>query len=167
MSLPLSTGDAPAAPYRTLIGVAAAALLGFLAYLLVLSWPLLFPPPVFITAAAEGCDLHEGACTARFDDTRTIRIAIAPGTLQANRPLQIQVETNGFRVDQAAIEFSGVDMNMGLIRNDLSYSGEGSFRGTAILPVCIRKRMSWRAIVNAQGDDGVHRASFDFEVYRQ
>ena len=95
-----------------------------------------------------------------------VRFVIEPGTLQPNRPLQIQVDTSGFRVDQVAIEFSGVDMNMGLIRNDLSYSSEGSFRGSAILPVCIRKRMSWRAIVNAEGDDGVHRASFDFEVYR-
>lgn len=167
MSFPLPPGSTQSAPHRTLFGIVAAALLGIFAYLLVLSWPLLFPAPVFVTAAADGCDLYKSACTAAFDDTRSIRFSIEPGSLRANQPLQIQVDTAGFPAEQMTIEFSGIDMNMGLIQNDLSYSGEGSFRGTAILPVCIRKRMSWRAIVNARGDDGVHRASFDFEVYRQ
>jgi len=57
-------------------------------------------------------------------------------------------------------------MNMGLIRHELIDSGGGSFAGDAILPVCVRRRMTWRAIVSARGADGRYRAAFDFEVGR-
>jgi hypothetical protein len=168
MNFPAPHVSTQSTTHRTLFGtVAVAAMLGVLAYLLVLSWPLLFPQPLFVTAAADGCDLYKGACTASFDNRRTIRFAIEPESLGPNRPLQIQIDTAGFQVSQVTIEFSGVDMDMGLIRNELSASGAGAFHGSAILPVCIRERMAWRAIVTAQGRDGVHKASFDFEVYRR
>lgn len=167
MNSSVPVGDARPVRYQTLLGIAAAALLGGLAYLLALSWPLLFPPPVFESRAADGCDLLVGACTASFDDTRFIRLSIEPESLQPNKPLQLLVDTAGFRTEEVAVEFSGIDMNMGLIRNKLLDSGGGSFSGNAVLPVCVRQRMAWRAIVTAGGPDGVHRASFDFEVYRR
>ena len=167
MNFPAPPASTQSTGHRTLFGsVAVAAMLGVLAYLLVLSWPLLFPQPLFVTTA-DGCDLYKGACTASFDHRRTIRFTIEPGSLGPNRPLQIQVDTAGFQVSQVTIEFSGVDMDLGLIRNELSARDDGAFHGSAILPVCIRERMAWRAIVTAQGRDGVHKASFDFEVYRR
>ena len=149
-----------------LIGVILIVVLGGSAYLLSLSWPLLFPKPVFSAAAPGECDLHTSACTAVFDESRSVRLDLEPKTLPATRPLRVAIETVGFPVDTVSIEFSGVDMNMGLIKNELVDTGGGSFAGQAVLPVCIRRQMSWRAMVTATGPDSVHQATFDFEVFR-
>jgi len=149
-----------------LAGIALAVVLGAVAYLVTSAWPRLFPQPLFEAASRPGCDLHSGPCTAAFDATRFIRMQIEPRPLAPTEPLRVLVDTAGFAADSATIEFSGVDMQMGLIRHDLINTGVGAFSGDAILPVCVRRRMTWRAIVTAQGADGLHRATFDFEVGR-
>ena len=151
---------------NALTGGAVALVLGSLAYLLMRSWPLLFPPQLFIATAPPGCDLHAGPCAAAFDATRFIRLAIEPKAVVPNEPLRLLVDTAGFNAASVDVEFRGVDMNMGLIRNELMDTGGGSFTGDAVLPVCVRRRMSWQAIAVAQGDDAVHQATFYFEVNR-
>ena len=147
-------------------GIVLALLLGAVAYLVTSTWPRLFPQPLFEAASRPGCDLHRGPCTAVFDATRLVRLQIEPRTLPPSEPLRVLVGTAGFPADTATIEFSGVDMQMGLIRYELIDSGVGTFTGVATLPVCVRRRMTWRAIVTAHGADGLHRATFDFEVGR-
>ncbi len=163
-SLPL----AGAGPGRRslLFGLVLAALLGALAYLLGLSWPRLFAPPVFTATAGDGCNLRAGACAASFDQTRVIRLDIEPRNLPPSVPLRVQVHASGFDTDTVSIEFSGVDMNMGLVRSELAVRGNGLFVGDTILPVCVRRHMTWRATVTARGPDGMHKALFDFEVRR-
>jgi len=152
---------------NALTGGVLALVFGGLAYLLMRSWPLLFPPPLFSATATPGCDLHTGPCAAAFDATRFIRLAIEPRTVVPSEPLRLLVDTAGFTATSVDVEFRGVDMNMGLIRHELLDTGGGSFTGDAVLPVCIRRRMSWQAIVTAHGANGVHQATFIFEVNRQ
>ena len=146
------------------VGIGLAALLGGLAYLIMTHWQS--SGPAIETMAAPGCDLHLGPCTAAFDRARFIRLEFEPKALRPIRPLRVRVATTGFPADAADIVFSGRDMNMGLIRNELSDAGGGSFHGNLVLPVCARGRMTWRATVSVHGAAGVHRARFTFEVNR-
>ena len=146
--------------------VVLAVLLGGLAYLLGLSWTQLFPPPLFSAHATNDCDLRISACEASFKDGRSMRLDIEPRGLPSSQPLRATVDTHGFDADTVAIEFSGVDMNMGLIRNELAARSDRVFSGDTILPVCIRRSMVWRATVTAAGPGGIHKATFDFEVRR-
>ncbi len=146
------------------VGTGLAALLGSLAYLLTTHWQS--SRPAFEATAAPGCELHIGPCTAPFDGTRFIQLEFEPKALRPIQPLRVRVETAGFAADTAQIEFSGVHMNMGLIRSELSNAHDGSFYGDLVLPVCARGHMAWRAIVSVQGAAGVHRATFRFEVNR-
>ena len=148
-------------------GIGLAALLGVVAYLATLSWPLLFPAPVFSGQTAADCDLGRGPCVATFDDRRFIRLQLGPRPLSPSGPLRAVVDSAGFTARSAFIEFNGVDMDMGLIRNALLGTGGGSFTGDLVLPVCIRQRMRWRAVVTVHARDGVYRASFDFEIRRR
>ncbi len=164
---------APAAIGRTrpllrllLLGAAMAMSLGGMAYLASWSWPMLFPAPLYVTVAPTGCDLHSGPCTAVFDGDRFIRLEMEPKTLLANQPLRVLVDTAGFAAEEASVEFTGIAMNMGVITAEMLDTGGGSFAGDAILPVCVRRSMAWRARVTAIGPDGIHRATFDFEINR-
>lgn len=150
-----------------LFGIGLALLFGAASYLLAISWPLLFPRAEFHAEPAPQCDLATDACAAAFDAQRFIRLKMRPQDYSPSSALPVVVDTAGFAVDTLSIEFSGVDMNMGLIRHELVDTGGGSFAGDVVLPVCVRRQMRWRAIVNAAGADGVHRATFTFDVNRR
>ena len=155
-------------PWRRLVltGAAMAMVLGGLAYIASRSWPLLFPTPLYSTIAPTACDLHRGPCTATFGNDRFIRLELEPKTLLAAHPLRVLVDTDGFRAEGVSVEFSGTTMNMGLISAEILDTGGGTFAGDTILPVCVRRRMTWQARVTASGPDGIHRATFDFEINR-
>lgn len=159
--------DLPAARWhRPLAATAIALTLGGLAYLAGLAWPSLFREPHFDAAAPAGCDLNLHPCRAVFDGDRLIRLSLQPRTPRVAQPLHLRIDTAGFAADTVEVEFSGVDMNMGRISIEIPRNGEGSFAGEAALPACVRQRMSWHALVTARGPEGVHRATFMFEVNR-
>ena len=163
-ALPVSATGA--SRHRPLYVIVLAVLLGGFAYLLGMSWTQLFPPPLFSAQATNDCDLRISACEANFQEGRSIRLDIQPRGLPPSQPLRATVDTRGFDADTVAIEFSGVDMNMGLIRNELAARNKRSFAGDTVLPICIRRSMIWRATVTAVGAQGIHKATFDFEVRR-
>lgn len=166
MRAALPTPGAGTGRHTPLYMVVLAVLLGGFAYLLGSSWTQLFPPPLFSAHATNDCNLRISTCEADFQDERSIRLGIEPRDLPPTQPLRAMVDTRGFDADTVAIEFSGVDMNMGLIRNELTARSDRSFAGDTVLPVCIRRSMVWRATVTAEGPDGIHKATFDFEVRR-
>ena len=151
---------------RTPLYLMILAILLGAAYLIGWSWTRLFSPPLFSTHASADCDLRTDTCEARFQHGRSIGLDIRPRGLPPSQPLQATVAIRGFDADTAVIEFSGVDMNMGLVRNELNARSDRLFVGETILPVCIRRSMVWRATVTATGADGIHKAAFDFEVRR-
>ncbi|MGB5451114.1 MAG: hypothetical protein WBN00_03400 [Sedimenticolaceae bacterium] len=152
--------------HLVLTGAVMAVILGSLGYLASWSWPHLFPTPQFIAGAPSDCDLRSGPCTAVFGGDRFIRLEMEPKALLATQPLRVLIDTAGLDADEVSVEFSGTTMNMGVISAEILDTGGGSFAGDAMLPVCVRRRMTWRAIVTASGPDGIHRASFDFEINR-
>ncbi len=166
MSPPRSVTRAMTGRGSLLFIVFVAALLGGAAYLFGLSWNRLFPPAVFSASAVAECDLRVIACTARFENGHAIRLDLGPKGLPAGEPLQATIAISGFEADGVSIEFSGVDMNMGLIRSELAAESKGEFAGSTLLPVCIRQRMTWRATVAARGPEGIHKATFEFEIRR-
>ncbi len=143
-----------------------SVLLGGLGYLGAWTWQRLFPAPLFEASAPPHCGLERGPCQALFASGAAIRLAITPRPLTANRPLRLSVDVTGLEAAALAVEFSGIDMNMGLVRADLQQTGDGRFSGEALLPVCVRSRMAWRALVLAQGPGGEHRAAFRLVLNR-
>jgi hypothetical protein len=141
-------------------------LLGGLAYMLGSNWAMLFRQPVFHAVAEAGCDLRAGPCVAAVDMSRSIRLDMTPRPLPPTEQLRIRVDTSGLTAESIAVEFRGIDMNMGKSSHELRDIGGGSFTGDASLPACTRRQMRWRATVTARGADGIYLATFDFEVNR-
>jgi hypothetical protein len=144
-----------------------AVFLGLLSYLVVSVWPVLFPKAEFSGKAAADCDLRKTPCVVDFGAGRFIRLAFEPRIPTPNQPLRAFVETGGLTPQTVAIEFSGIDMNMGLISQALLDTDGGSFTGDVTLPACVRGRMVWRASVTAESGNHIHRAAFEFEVGKQ
>lgn len=129
-------------------------------------WPLLNPEIVATAPLDEGCDLRQGPCQARLATGESIEFAIEPRTIPVLQPLELQVRVAGLAARGVEVDFRGVDMNMGYNRPRLSAKSEGVFSGATVLPVCVRNRMLWEALVLVRTNKGIVAAPFRFETVK-
>lgn len=112
------------------------------------------------------CDLRAGPCTVSLPGDAQVTFAIEPRDIPVVERLSIAVETSGLAARACEVDFSGVDMNMGYNRIRLEPTASGSFAGVGMLPVCVRKRMTWEANVLIDTPSGLIAAPFRFDTYR-
>jgi hypothetical protein len=118
------------------------------------------PPPLPLTVAepcsvvGEGCIAERGAMKLRF------RIV---SEIQPMQPFEIELEVPD-EVDAAGVDFTMVDMDMGLNRYRLVRGEDGLWRGNAMLPVCTTGRRDWLATLEIADDGTVYVAEFFFET---
>lgn len=128
--------------------------------------PLLLPKADVTLSPDPGCDLHRGACTATLPGGGKLRFALTPRPIPATTPLEMAVEIEGAEAaaTKVAVDFAGVDMNMGFNRQGLPAAGAGRFTGQAILPVCVTGRMTWQATVLVESGRTRIAVPFRFEA---
>jgi hypothetical protein len=166
VNTPLATGHRH--PQRFLLrrAIVLAAIFGSLAYLLTIYWQQLLAPPDFSATAAPDCDLNVEPCTALFGAARSVRLTLEPRPVTASRPMQLRVESENIAADTAGVAFSGVDMNMGRIEIPLQAHQNGVFTVETMLPACIRRQMTWQAVISLEGPQASHTATFVFDANR-
>ena len=133
------------------------------------TWPLLFPAVAESAPLDADCDLRAGPCAASFPGGGTLHFSIEPRTIPLVEQLRLDVAVRGPAVQSVEVDFSGVDMNMGFNRVQLSpRQGAEAVHasGAAVLPVCVRNRMAWEAKVMVRTERGLLVAPFRFETYR-
>jgi hypothetical protein len=126
-------------------------------------WPQLFPEPTISAALDPKCDLQKGPCTSKVPGGGKVTFSIGPTPIIAMRELTLKVHAEGLDPDTVQVDFTGVSMNMGFNRFTLKSQGEGAYVGKAVLPICIRNRMSWKAKVMMETDRGLIVAPYEFD----
>ena len=130
------------------------------------AWPLLRPEIAVRLPLDPACDLRLAACVSPLPAGGRVSLSIRPREIPVIQPLQIEVIVDGVDAIRVEVDFSGVDMNMGFNRPQLRPEGEGRFTGTAMLPVCIRDRMQWEALVMVRTGEGIVAAPYRFWAAR-
>ncbi len=143
-------------------GAALLAMLLVGALVAVLPWPAWLPPGPYILSPEPGCDLHQGACRAAAAGDAAITLRIAPLSIPLLDELQLEVRLEGIEARRVEVQFRGIDVDMGLLRYPLQAAGRDVFQGPAWLSVCSQRRMTWEALVVADG--GRYKASFQFDT---
>ena len=132
----------------------------------VLLWPSSYPAGPYTLSPEPGCDLHRGACRALAAEGVAITLRIEPLSIPLLDELQLEVRLEGTEARSVEVQFTGIDVDMGLLRYPLEAAGKGFFRGPAWLSVCSKRRMTWQALVVVDG--GRYRAPFRFDTeYRR
>ncbi len=144
------------------LGLLLAAVCGVAVYK---AWPVLFPEIAVSVPADPACDLRAGPCRSQVEGG-AVSFAIEPRSIPLVKPLQLRVELEGVAAQQVAIDFSGVDMNMGFNRFTLKPAGEGIFTGEGLLPVCVRDAMEWEAKVLISSRRGLTAVAYRFITVR-
>ena len=109
--------------------------------------PLLLPKSDASATPDPACDLHRQACGATLPDGGRVELAITPQPIPMVQPFTVEVRVAGSAAQTAAVDFAGVDMNMGYNRPQLAAAGPGRFSASASLPVCITGQMACQATV--------------------
>jgi len=148
-----------------LLGLVAVLALALGAVVVYKAWPLLHPEIAQVAPLDPSCDLRRGPCTSSLPNRPArIRFAVEPRSLPAAQPLRLSVSIEGVDASEVAVDFAGVDMNMGFNRATLEQVAPGRFEGGGMLPVCVRSRMTWEARVLARTADGLVAAPFRFDT---
>ncbi|KAA6185331.1 hypothetical protein F2Q65_09190 [Thiohalocapsa marina] len=161
-----------------LVAVLALAVIGVVLYK---TLPLLHPPIAERAPLDAGCDVRRSPCAVRFDSGGGVRLDIRPRGIPVVHPLQVEVVLDGLSPPRRVeLDLVGVDMDMGYNRVALELSsvptGEPgdeptdartlTYRGGAMLPICVRDRMTWEARVLLHQPRGILAAPFRFETVR-
>lgn len=125
--------------------------------------PLLLPKGDVTATPTAGCDLHRQACRAVLPGSGSVELSIAPRPIPMLQPLTVELRVVGVAVTKAAIDFTGVGMNMGYNRPELPAIAPGHFAGSASLPVCVTGTMAWQATVLLETDHQRIAIPFHFE----
>ena len=126
------------------IGILLIALVVVVGYKLS---PLLLPRADVVIQPDPACDLQRQACAVTLPAGGSAELTMTPRPIPMAMPFEVQVTTGGFVATRVEVDFSGIDMNMGLNRPQLTPRAGGSFAGQATLPVCITGTMDWQATV--------------------
>ncbi|WP_295385858.1 hypothetical protein [uncultured Thiodictyon sp.] len=151
---------------RILWGLLIALIAAILGVVSLKFRPLALPDAARLAVPDPDCDLRAGPCTGRFAGGGEVTLDMEPRGLPLARPLELRVTTRGVAADAVALDLVGVDMDMGYNRPSLVPAGAGLYRGQGMLPVCVRRRMTWEARVLLSTPDGLLVAPFRFATSR-
>jgi len=110
-------------------------------------------PGAVHTLPVGSCNLQQHACAAPLPGG-SLHFDITPRPIRTMQTLSLQLTINGIAPRAVAVDFSGVNMDMGYNRFVLTAAGHGRYIGRAALPVCTRNHMLWEAKVLLTGADG-------------
>jgi len=110
------------------------------------------------------CALQSAPCATVLPGGGRIELDITPRPLLPASPLRVEVRVEGFQPAAMAIEFTGVEMNMGLNRAELERHPAGRFHAMVSLPVCTAGRMLWQATLIFDGPAGRLAVPFRFHA---
>lgn len=127
-----------------IIGLELIALIVIVGYKLS---PMLLPKADVTVQPEPACNLQREACTVQLPSGGQVTLTMGTRPVPLVKPFEVQVATSGFAPTRVEVDFSGVDMNMGLNRPQLAARGEGSYAADVTLPVCITGNMDWQATV--------------------
>ena len=117
-----------------------------------------------VVDAPASCDLNVRRCAVDLPAGGRVELSISPQPIPVVKPLQIDVRVTDINVHRVELDFSGRTMDMGPNRTLLAAVGEGIYRGSAMLPVCVTGRMDWQATLLVDTGRGRLAARFNFSA---
>jgi len=109
--------------------------------------PLLLPKSNITVQPDPACDLQRGPCRAALPGGGGVELVMGVLPIPLVKPFEVRVKVQGVAPSRVEVDFSGVDMNMGVNRPRLSDRGNGLYTAEATLPVCVSGQMEWQATV--------------------
>jgi hypothetical protein len=141
------------------IGVLLIALVVVIGYKLS---PMLLPKADVTVQPDPACDLQQQTCAVDLPGGGKIALSMGTRPVPMVKPFAVQVSTQGFVPGRVEVDFTGIDMNMGFNRPELTLREAGTYVAEATLPVCITGQMDWQ--VTLLLETGSQRIAIPFRL---
>lgn len=109
--------------------------------------PLLALKTDLVVQPDPSCDLQRASCGVALPAGGDMVLDLGSRPVPLAQPFRVEVNVRNATVDRVEIDFSGIEMNMGINRLALPAVAPGRFIGEITLPVCITGQMEWQATV--------------------
>ena len=109
--------------------------------------PILLPKTDVSVFPDASCDLQREACSVGLPGGGRVALSMATRPIPMVKPFQVEVKVTGAEAKQVEVDFTGIDMNMGLNRPVLHRQSDGLYAAEVTLPVCITGLMDWQVTV--------------------
>lgn len=109
--------------------------------------PMLLPKADVTVQPDPVCNLQREACAVKLPTGGTVTLTMGTRPIPLVKSFEVEVATSGLSPARVEVDFSGVDMNMGLNRPELTARRPGSYVAQVSLPVCVTGSMDWQATV--------------------
>lgn len=142
---------------------------GLAAYHLVMSSKNQVKQIVGLETSSPECNPVETVCEAK---TKQHVVTLHfPEKVAYLQPFKMRVTVQGLPredLEKVIVDFKMLGMDMGLNRYTLSpvvdKTGNVTYQGEAILPVCVSGRVDWVANIQLMTNDKIYEAAFEFKV---
>lgn len=109
--------------------------------------PLLLPKVDVTVQPDPVCDLQRQACATALPSGGRIELSTSVRPIPMVKPFEVRVAVSGLSPSRVEVDFSGIEMNMGINRPQLMPRADGVFVAETSLPVCITGLMDWQVTV--------------------
>lgn len=110
------------------------------------------------------CDLTLHDCTHRLPDGGRLIVGFVSRPIPPMKPIRVRVRIEGSPARPEGLRMTGVNMNMGLLQVGLKPLGPGAWGGETIIPICSRRQMQWRAVLELRLDGGRYQIEDLFTI---
>lgn len=126
-----------------------------------------YAEPDLAVALDPDCSLNGEACVRALPGDAVVSLSIVPQPVLGASPLEFILQGDGIEIEDAVVDLSGVDMNMGSYRFEFVADERGGYRVEAVLPVCVRNQMQWHAALwlHTRGH-GLVQVPYEFTAYK-
>lgn len=139
--------------------------LAFLGYFIASEWRASSSEGMEIATAGD-CDLSAQPCHAVLPDGGRLTLSIAPRPIPLMQPLAVEIRVENSQLQPTSLDITGLNMEMGLNRTELSGSGDGRWSGETLLPICSQRQMHWQASLSLRDASQQYRLVYAFFTLR-
>lgn len=107
---------------------------------------------------AQNCDLSERACAVDDYSLEFLDRPILP-----LKPIRVELRTSR-EILSVILDLEMLDMDMGINRFALKKTGQDTWTGTVMIPVCATGRRDWRVNMLLVTPEGARKAIYSFVV---
>lgn len=125
-------------------------------------------PPDFMVVGTlnTSCDLRKETCWSDLPTSGKVGFSISPKSIPILTSLELTISTESMKVSTVEVDFVGIDMDMGYNHTKLGKFDSNLFKGSAVIPICVRAKMEWEARILLQTDTGLVMAPFRFHTLK-
>ncbi len=122
-----------------------------------------------IKVSEQDCRLDQGPCQIQLSSEEHLKVTLLPHPIKMNVPLELKISFYGSdsllsKWKALAMDFNGVDMNMGYTRPSIQSTSKNKFSTTVYLPTCTQEKMLWKGLLILEASNKTWGVPFLFEA---